>query len=369
MDRPKTLSAAFVRTISRPGRYGDGHGGHGLSLLVRPMANGRTSKTWSQRIRINGKPVNVGLGSYPVVSLSEARAKALENRRAVAQGRDPRGGGVPTFEEAADRVIRIHAESWRDGGKSETQWRASLTTYAFPKIGRKRVDQITTGDVLDVLLADGLWHHKRETARRVRQRIGAIMRWAIAQGHRGDNPAAADAIGAALPRDTVRQQHYRALPHNEVGAALATVQASAAHWATKAALAFLVLTAARSGEVRHASWDEIDLDTATWTVPASRMKAQRQHRVPLSTAALEILADARDRTGGVGLVFPAPRGGPLNDSTLVTAPGATRHRLCPPRIPQQLPGLVRRDRRPPRTRRAVLGACERRPSRSRLRAD
>ena len=111
MNRPKTLSAAFVRTVSEAGRYGDGRGGHGLSLLVRPTRNGRLSKTWSQRLRVNGKPVMIGLGAYPIVTLAEARAKCLENRRAVEQGRDPRGEGVPLFVEAAERVIALHAGS------------------------------------------------------------------------------------------------------------------------------------------------------------------------------------------------------------------------------------------------------------------
>ena len=315
MDRPKTLSAAFVRTVTRPGRYGDGHGGYGLSLLVRPMSNGRLSKTWSQRLRINGKPCNIGLGAYPVIGLREARAKALANRRAVAAGGDPRRGGVPTFEQAAERVIAMHAKGWRDSGKSEAQWRSSLTAYAFPKIGRKPVDEITSADVLGVLVADGLWHAKRETARRVRQRIGAIMKWCIAEGHRTDNPAG-DAIGAALPRNGVRKQHYRALPHAEVGAAIATVRASGAYWVTVACFEFTVLTAARGGEARHATWDEIDLDAATWTVPASRMKANLTHRVPLSDRALDILAGAREHTGGAGLVFPSVTGRTLSNATI-----------------------------------------------------
>ena len=315
MDRPKTLSAAFVRTISRPGRYGDGHGGHGLSLLVRPMVNGRVSKTWSQRIRINGQVTNIGLGNYPVVSLSEARAKALKNRRAVEQSRDPRGGGVPTFEEAAERVIAIHAEGWRDGGRNEAQWRSSMATYVYPQIGDKPVDQIASGDVLSILLADGFWHEKRVTAGRVRQRIGAIMKWCIAQGYRTDNPAG-DAIAAALPRNGVRQQHHRALPHAEVAAAIVAVRASGAHWATRACIEYAILTAARSGEARLAVWTEIDPDAATWTLPPERMKAGAAHRVPLSTRALDILADARERTGGAGLVFPSVRGKALTSQAI-----------------------------------------------------
>ena len=119
MDRPATLSASFVRTIKRPGRYGDGRGSHGLSLLVRPTTNGRYSKTWSQRLYIDARPVMVGLGSYPVVTLAEARNKALENRRALAQGKDPRRSrAIPTFEQATEAVIAIRADTWRDGGRT-----------------------------------------------------------------------------------------------------------------------------------------------------------------------------------------------------------------------------------------------------------
>ena len=138
MRRPARLSATFVKTVNVPGRYGDGRGGHGLSLLVKPMANGRLSKSWSQRIRGGGRMTNIGLGAYPVVSLSQAREPALANRQIVAQGRDPRRrpGGVPSFAEAAGTVIGMHAETWKDGGKSAAQWRASLGDYAIPRLGR-----------------------------------------------------------------------------------------------------------------------------------------------------------------------------------------------------------------------------------------
>lgn len=313
MDRPKTLSAAFVRTVRQPGRYGDGRGGHGLSLLVRPMVNGRMSKTWSQRLRINGKPVNVGLGAYPVVSLREARAKALENRRAVAQGIDPRGGGVPTFADAAEKVIAIHRPSWREGARSEKIWRSSLQRYAHPSIGDKAVDEVTTADVLGILAP--IWSTKHETARRLRHRISAVMKWAVAEGHRGDNPAG-DAIGAALPRNSGRVVHHEALPYANVAAALEKVQISEAAPATKLCFRFLVLTACRSGQVRRARWDEIDLEAAVWTIPGDRTKKDKPHRVPLSSAALGVLTEALALRAPAGLVFPSPTGRPLSSEAL-----------------------------------------------------
>ncbi len=175
MKRPRTLNARFVETVSQAGRYGDGRGSFGLSLLVKPQANGRWSKSWAQRLRIGGKAVNLGLGAWPVVSLAEARRAAIENRRALAGGHDPRRKpeAVPTFAEAVETVIGIHSPTWKEAGKSAAQWRASLRSYALPSLGCKSVAEITSGDVLGALIP--IWNSKRETARRVRQRISAVM--------------------------------------------------------------------------------------------------------------------------------------------------------------------------------------------------
>ena len=313
-DRHKRLTAIFVKTVTRPGVYGDGgHGSHGLRLIVRESAGGGVRKSWTQRLIINGRPTTIGLGPTWAVSLADAREMALENHRVARQGGDPRSKGAPTFAEAVETVIAIHAEGWRDGGKSEKQWRASLTTYAMPKLGLKPVDQITTGDVLGVLLP--IWGSKRETAQRVRSRIGAVMKWAVAQGHREDNPAG-DAIGAALPKTTAPQRHHRALPHAEVASAVAAVRESGAFWATKAAFEFLVLTANRSGEVRGARWSEIDLAAQVWTIPAERMKSKTAHRVPLSPRALDIIDEAAQYADGSGLVFPSATGRVMSDGTI-----------------------------------------------------
>ena len=307
--RKTTLTAAFVKH-AEPGKHYDTNG---LFLKVEPGGTRR----WVQRIVIRGRRRDVGLGGYPLVSLAEARQQAFGNRKLARAGGDPialkRQHHVPTFEEAAEQVIDLHAGNWKDGGKSAGQWRASLAAYAMPRLGRLRVSAISTADVMAVLLP--IWHDKRETARRVRQRIGAVMKWAVAQGHRQDNPAG-EAIGAALPRNGVARKHMAALPHGEVSDALARVQASAAGTTTKLAFELLVLTAARSGEVRLATWEEIDPAAAVWTVPAERMKAGREHRVPLCRRALEVLRDAREFGDGNALVFPGPRGKALSDMTL-----------------------------------------------------
>lgn len=218
---------------------------------------------------------------------------------------------MPTFAEALEKVLQVQRGVWRKGSKSEAQWRASLRDYAGTLMG-KRVDAIGPGDVLAVLAP--IWNEKRETARRVRQRIGAVMRWSVAEGHRKDNPV--DAIGAALPKNAIRQEHYKALPYSKVGGAIRAIRATDAHVSTRLALEFLILTACRSGEVRGAQWSEIDLDSATWTVPERRMKTGREHRVPLSTRAVRVLAEARELGDGCGLVFPSVRGREMSDSTM-----------------------------------------------------
>ncbi|MXW36983.1 MAG: tyrosine-type recombinase/integrase [Acidobacteria bacterium] len=317
MERPYRLSARFVATIEQPGRYGDGRGSGGLSLLVKHTARGHLAKSWAQRINVDGRQRNLGLGSWPHVSLAEAREKCALNLAARRRGElvTGRKRTVPTFEQALEKVIAVHRVGWKDGGRQEELWRASLRDYAMPKLRGRPVDRITTADVMGILLP--IWNEKRVTARRVRHRIGAVMRWAVAQGYREDNPAG-EAIGAALPKNGFRPQHHRALPYADVGAAIETVRGSGAYPATKLAFEFLVLTACRSGEVRGARWQEIDLEGREWRIPAERMKTGREHRVPLSAGALAVLLAARGLTDGSGLVFPSARGGPLSEVAMPT---------------------------------------------------
>ena len=318
MQRPARLSAAFVRTLTEPGRYSDGPRAFGLSLLVKPTACGELSKTFSQRLWTGSKPYNIGLGPWPLVTLDEARDTAIDNARAARAGVDlladrKRKAGVPTFAEAVEKVLAIQSAGWKGGSKTEGIWRSRLAEYAFPVLGRVKVDAITTAHVLDVLAP--IWTTRRETARKVRQYVSAVMAWAIVQGHRSDNPAG-DVLSAALPKAGAKATHQRALPFADVAGALAKVRASDAGETTKLAIEFLTLTAARSGEVRGATWSEIDMDAATWTIPGSRMKTGREHRVPLATAAVAVLERAREYADGSGLLFPSPTGRMLSDSTL-----------------------------------------------------
>ena len=297
-------TAAWVRSVSVPGKYGDIYG---LILRVQPSG----SKAWIWRGTVNGRRRDLGLGRYPFVSLAEARAKAFEYRKAALEGSDPtllRSGGVPTFATATEAVIVLYAGKWKPGGKSEGQWRSSLGTYVLPAIGSKRVDEVTSGDVMDCL--SPIWASRPETAKRVRQRIAAVMKWAIAQGYRQDNPAG-DAVTAALPKQAAARKHLRALAHRDVSDAIERIRQSNAYATLRLAVEFAVVTAVRSGEVRGAVWEEVDLDTGLWTIPGERMKAGRQHRVPLSGRAAGVLAEARKHGSGSGLVFPSKSGGEI----------------------------------------------------------
>ena len=311
----KALSAAFCRSVARPGRYCDGNG---LYLQVDPSG----ARRWVQRLVIRGKSRALGLGSFNLVPLAQARELALDNRKLARSGGDPlaakrRADGMPTFREATDQVIAVHRESWKNPVRTAGQWLATLRDHAFSRIGDKGVDQVTTADVMAVLLP--IWTHKHATARKVRQRIGTIMKWAIAQDYRRDDPTGA-AIAAALPKRPTQARHMPALPHTRVSDAIATVNASPAWAGTKLAFEFLVLTATRSGEVRLATWEEVDLGARVWTIPAARMKANREHRVPLCTRAAEILGEARRLPGALrtaesaGLLFPSARRKPLSDA-------------------------------------------------------
>ena len=321
-DTKTRLNFAFVKTVKHSGRkgpdkYSDEHG-----LILRVMPAG--SKQWIWRGMVNGRRRDLGLGGFPYLSLAEAREKAMDYRRLARAGGDPATARptlkptakpsksrAPTFKQVAAQVIDFHRPTWRNP-RSAAQWESSLRDYAYPLLGNKPVDEITSAHVLRVLKP--IWNTKRETARRTRQRISAVMKAAIAAGYRSDNPAA-DALTAALPRGGGARRNQRALPYAEVADALARVRASKAHTTTKLALEFLVLTAARSGEVRKMVWDEIDTAEDLWVVPADRMKAGKEHRVPLSARALTLLREAAELRQN-DLVFPSATARPMSDNTL-----------------------------------------------------
>ncbi|MEQ8899537.1 MAG: tyrosine-type recombinase/integrase [Roseovarius sp.] len=308
------LTARAVENVG-PGRHSDGSG-FGLMLWVSETG----ARTWVQRIRINGRRRDIGIGGYPLVTLADARNIAFENKRAVQQGRDPiaekrkaqaDAARRLTFAEAAERARDELTPSWK--GKKETQaFLSSLKTYAFPYFGNYDIAAVTSADIRRAVLA--CRKKVPNLSVKVQHRILSVFKWSVAEGLRDDNPARSEAL--ALPKLERKQKNNRALPYEEVSNAIETVMASKAWNATKLALEFTILTAARSGEVRGARWEEIDLDAAIWTIPPERMKMGREHRVPLSPRASEVLLEALALRDDSGLVFPSVRGKQLSDMTL-----------------------------------------------------
>lgn len=308
----KRFTAGWVRRAP-PGKHYD-FGGFGLMLRVRPSGRAR----WAWRGTVRGKRVELGLGRRAFMSLRRARETAFEYTRIAADGDDPRTqrSNAPTFRDATESVIRLQRRSWKAGAASrrqERQWRQTLTTHAFPVLGDVTVDQVTAADVLRVLTP--LWTTKPSAAKAVKQRIGIVMRWAIAQGFRQEDPMGA--VGSVLPRQP-NGRHHRFLSPKDVEPALEKIGNADCWLGTRLAIRFLALTATRTAEVRGATWAEVDTKAAVWTIPARRVKTKREQRIPLSSQALEVLAEARRLRGGrSSLVFPASRGsGPLGSGTM-----------------------------------------------------
>jgi integrase len=306
------LTALKVEKAKEPGMYPDGGG-----LYVRVTAEG--TKQWVLRYMLNRRPRWMGLGPAALFSLQEAREKARDARRLRHEGIDPidarraerarqrlEEAKAVTFKQCAEAYINAHRAGWRND-KHAAQWSATLSTYAYPKIGALPVQAIDTGLVLKVV--EPIWTTKPETAGRLRGRLENILDFAKARGYRGgENPARwrghLDKLLPALSK--VRQvEHHAALPYAELPPFLSDVREQ--EGTSARALEFAILTAARTGEVLGARWSEIDLLEKTWTIPAERMKARREHRVPLSPRALVILAEmqpARDGDTANAFVFP-----------------------------------------------------------------
>lgn len=295
----KALSALKIKNLSEPGRYPDGNG---LYLVVDPSG----AKRWLLRIMVQGKRTDIGLGGLSIVSLAEAREKALEHRKIARAGGDPLAAKreakkvYPTFRVAAEAVHEQHKAAW-DNAKHTQQWINTLKDYAFPVIGDMRVDRIDTPDILRVL--SPIWLTKAETAKRVRQRISSVFDWAKASGFReGDNPV--DGVTRGLPKQTGREQHHAAMPFVDVPAFVKAMKATNANMISKLAFELLILTATRTSEVRLAEKSEFDLSEKLWTIPAERMKAKRIHRVPLTDRMIEIFEQASQLAGASKFLFP-----------------------------------------------------------------
>ena len=310
------LTATSVRHQRAPGRYADGNG---LYLVVDPSG----AKRWAWRGVIQRKSSELGLGSVALVSLADARAQAIVCKRTARAGGNPlldrrrEQRVVPTFKAAATLVHAEHRKTFRNA-KHAAQWLASLDNDVFPVIGDRPIHTIESGDILKVLTP--IWMVKPETARRVKQRIKVVFDWAKASGYRGgDNPT--DGLSKVLPKHKGDKQHHAALPYRAVPAFVTALRAMPdMDDAVRDGLELLILTATRTNEVQLAMWPEIDLETATWTIPGDRMKSGREHRVPLSARAVAILEQARARATGSPFVFPGIKPGkPLSNMTFLKA--------------------------------------------------
>ena len=316
----KSLTAAFVKSAP-DGTHTDDKV-RGLTLRV---AKGGSQKSWVLRLTEDGKRKNIGLGGYPKISLAEAR-KAAQSLR---DGKDPEPTPaivapgvagpvavatvtVPTFWEYADRWIAEQRATWTNE-RHATQWTESLTNHAYPHIGLKPIDQITRQDVRGLLLHDGLWYEKHETARKLQQRISKIFRAAVWDEVAPFNPC--DGIVERLPKLPAVKEHHPAPHYTDVPAALEKVRQSTADDVTRKAFEFLVLTAVRTGSVRAMTWQQVDLDAGVWEIPVENDKMRRGHPVPLSRQAIAVLNWQNYYTRGKGLVFPNERTGkPLSDA-------------------------------------------------------
>lgn len=296
----KALTTVRINALKEAGRYADGNG---LYLVVDPSG----AKRWILRTMVQGRRRDIGLGSLRLVGLGEAREAARTHRKLARDGGNPLAerrrarAVISTFEDLAHTVHGQHKAGWKNA-KHGDQWITTLQAYAFPVLGDIPVDQI--GPPPEILRAlSPIWLAKPETARRVRQRIATVLDYAKAAGYRlASNPV--EGIAKALPRQPDRKGHHTAMPYADVASFVSELRTKEGHTGAALALEFLILTAARTGEVLGAKWSEVDLEQASWTIPDNRMQAGREHRVPLSARAIAILREAKTLSAQSEFVFP-----------------------------------------------------------------
>lgn len=333
--KAKELSALEVKHLTKAGLHFVG-GVAGLALQVLPSGG----RSWILRVVIGARRRDMGLGGYPDVPLARARDAAREAREKIRAGIDPieetrkasstlKASQVTmlSFKQCAEAYVDAHKSGWKNE-KHQKQWVSTLTTYAYPKIGSMLIGDVELPHVLSIL--EPIWQSKTETASRLRGRIESVLDWATARDYRqGLNPARWKGhLDKLLPKPSkvAKVTHHDALPLSKLGEFMRNLRSMPGVGAR--ALEFAILTAARSGEVRGATWSEIDMDARIWVVPAHRMKAGREHRVPLSDKAIHVL-NALPRVAGSNSVFTAPRGGQLSDMTL----SAVIRRMGAPCVP------------------------------------
>ncbi|MDO8940616.1 MAG: integrase arm-type DNA-binding domain-containing protein [Methylicorpusculum sp.] len=318
----REMSALEVSRLNIPGHYAVG-GVAGLYLYI----NDANAKSWVLRLMVGLQRRHIGIGGYPTVTLAQAKEKARKLREEVRNGHDPiqqrkdvvsklkaKQASAITFQQAAEGYLASHGDTWRNA-KHRAQWTSTLTNYVYPVIGDLLIQDIEIQQVLSVLTP--IWKTKNETASRIRGRIESVLDWAKARNYRsGENPARWKGLLDKLlpaPSKVKVVNHHRAMAIDEAPTFISRLRLHEGIAAL--ALEFLILCAARSGEVRGACWSEIDIEARLWTIPRTRMKAGKEHRVPLNPQAIEILSTIQ-KSAETNLIFVAPKGGELSDMTL-----------------------------------------------------
>ena len=306
------LTAMTVKKLSKPGKYADGN-----NLYLQIDISG--ARRWILRLTVGHRRRDMGLGSTMIVSLEEARQLARLYRGIAKSGGDPflerqkeRGFKV-TFAYCAQKVHELNKPTWKNE-KFALQWYSSLENHVLPKIGKLPISQITSSDILNVL--SPIWNTRTDTARKLKQRIRLIIKWARAKGFfQGDDPV--ELAEQALPRKKRSDNHHKSLSYKNISDLIVKIKESKISLPTQLAIQFTILSACRTSEVLRASWDEIDMQNLIWTIPAKRMKTGKIHEVPISSGMKDILKDAKDKIGSPDYIFSSDQSGKeLSNNTL-----------------------------------------------------
>ena len=306
------LTSITVKKLSKPGKYADGNN---LYLHIDPSG----ARRWILRMTVGHRRRDMGLGSTMIVSLEEARKLARLYRGIAKSGGDPfaerqkeRGFKV-TFTFCAQKVHELNKPTWKNE-KFAIQWFSSLENHVLPKIGNIPVSQITSSDILGVL--SPIWNNRSDTARKLKQRIRLVIKWARAKGYfHGDDPV--ELAEQALPKKKRSDNHHKSLPYQDIPDLIVKIRESKISLPTQLAIQFTIHSACRTSEALRASWDEIDMKTLIWTIPANRMKTDKAHEVPISSGMLDILKEAKEKIDSTDFIFSSEQSGKeLSNNTL-----------------------------------------------------
>ena len=310
-EKPPRLTTTFIKSIDRPGRWGDGLGSYGLSIIAYPVTGG-INKAWSQRIVVDSKDRTFGLGKWPQITLATARKRAFENVHKRDNGkniREPKRH-IPPMGEAFDQFIADHTPEWKRRGKRRAQglaYKWDLSKRYCKSILSKKISAVTHDDVKDLLRHD--WHERAPTAARVQNHLSQIFEQAVEMEIRASNPANRRYLVRAFGKQP-KGEHHKSAPYEDLGGYLAQIRDSDFWWADKYCLILMALTEDRSGEIREAVWDDVNWDEETLTIPAERMKSGIEHVIPLSKQAMDLLRFAWSKARhSKGAIFPPQRGG------------------------------------------------------------